>query len=76
MFHLCNILKFVINGFYNGSLSIIRRAHVNYYVAKSEALLHIHDIIEKADFKGFVDDNHDSNSKAHVFETIISKEKW
>ena len=31
--------------------------------------------MEKADYKGFIDDKHDSNIKAHIFETTISKDK-
>ena len=46
-----------------------------HYVAKNEALLHIHDIMGKADYKGFIDDKHDSNIKAYIFETTISKDK-
>ena len=46
-----------------------------YYVEKNEKLLEIHEIMKTAKYVGALQDKHDADVIAHIFETTIAKEK-
>lgn len=46
-----------------------------YYAAKNEMLLVIHEVLEKAEYKGSLPDKHDADITAHIFETMVADAK-